>query len=290
MPKQTKILNKNKLAPKTAKADGRRTINKKIKLNKNYHLSGDRKIIYELSLHEEYKDNKQLLIKRAARRSGRDCYKSIGLSAPRSKTFVNKWYQRVHPGVVLNHGIGFFDTSYGHRNSGRTRAIGITQMYDLFICYFKTMNVFDYGIYTFAANIKHNYGLSGRTIVNYLKLFCNIYKKLKQPHALTAANKRRRLAHCKFWQKMGHNYFREVAATVDETMVYTETIPEQIKSYMPNNNIQCYDDFEEEAFMARFPHNNKREIPEPRVPINPVDMIHEWTMPPLPFELVCVYI
>ena len=285
MPKQKKIINKKILARKP-KPDTRRTINKKIKLNNNYHLSGDRKIIYELSWTEEYRNNKQSLIKRAQTRTGKYNYKYLGLTTHRSPTFVNKWYQRVRPDVVMQQGMGFFDKSYGHKNSGRTRAIGICQMYDLFICYFKTINVFDYGIYTFAANIKHHYGLSSQTIVNYLKLFCKIYKKLKQPHALTAANKRRRLAHCRFWHRMGQDYYRAVAATIDETMVYTETIPSQIKSYMPNNNITCYDDFVEEAQFARFPDNNSRDIAEPAVPANPVEMIHQWTMPPLPFELV----
>ena len=297
MPKQInktnkKILNKNTKKRRRAKGsknknNNNNNNNNNTKLKNNFILSLDRKRIYELSFTAEYINNKNLLIKHASRTNGFINYKSIGLSKARSRKFITKWYKIEPEEVVYGGGIGFFDDTHGHNRSGRTRALSVEQMWDLFIIYFKTMESFKYGIYTFGENIKLNYNLSRRTIVRYLKVFCKVYKKLKQPHALTPENKKRRNNNCKFWRGLGFEYYKHVCATIDETVVYTEHIPVKLTGFTPKDNINNFDDFVAQAEGARFPRVNKNEYDKPKVPSNPVEEINTWTMPPLPFRNVC---
>ena len=267
---------------------------KKIKLNKNklknnYKLSGDRKIIYDLSQTDTYKNNKSLLIKHANRRSLGNTigFERLGLSKRRSPRFVNRWYNCTNTDELDSKGIGFFDKTK-HTNSGRKRLLSSEQMWDLFLLYYNTMQTMDTGIYTFAKIIKKKYNyLSNNTIVRYIKIFTQKYKKLKQPKKLPERTKKQRLAHCKFWDSLGIKYLKQELASIDETTVYTNDIPCILTGYTPRADINSYEEFCNVARNNKFRENNNNNINTPEMVDNPTLDIHNWTMPPIPFERVC---
>ena len=283
--KNKKNIKNKKRAAAAAQAGAR-------KLKCNFDLSGDRLIIHKLSKQPNYINNRSLLITHAGRRANMrapNCA-SLGLSRRRCAKFVRSWASRGDD--VEAQGIGYFDGT-NHNNSGRKRKLSINQMWDLFLHYFNTTNIYEsYGIYKYAAMIKNNYNLSVNTIVTYLKIFMKAYKKLKQPHKLTPLNKQTRINNCNFWINKGKNYYLAEYTTIDETTVYTNTIPYNDIAYTPIDNLNAINDFNELATQARFrsrPLQSHADVAPPAV-TNPTDLINNWDCPPIPFETVCYFI
>ena len=281
-------INKQKATANNTSAGLQKVIKKKNKLKNNYKLSGDRKIIYDLSQKNKYKNNISLLIIHANRKNktNKVCFNTLGLSKPRCAAFVRRWFNCTTAENLDTTGIGYFDNTQ-HNNSGRKRLLSADQMWELFLLYYKTMQTMDTGIYTFAKIIKKKYNyLSENTIVRYIKIFTKKYKKLKQPKELPARTKQQRLAHCLFWDNLGINYLKRDMASIDETTVYTNDIPCILTGYKPRPDIKTYEEFITIAKNNKFRENNNNNIDTPDVLDNPTHDIHNWTMPPIPFERV----
>ena len=264
----------------------------KNKLKNNYKLSGDRKIIYDLSQTNKYKNNQSLLIIHASRKNktNKTCFNDLGLSTARGPKFVRRWFNCTTQENLETTGIGYFDKTAHTGNSGRKRLLSRDQMWELFILYYKTMKSMDTGIYTFAKIIKKKYNyLSQNTIVRYIKIFTTKYRKLKQPKQLPERTKQQRLAHCTFWDGLGIRYSKREMASIDETTVYTNDIPCILTGYKPRADINTYEEFIKVAKTNNFRENNNNNINIPDMIDNPTHDIHNWAMPPIPFERVSIY-
>ena len=266
----------------------RSAANQAIINGKQYDLSCDRKIIYDLSLSNKYKNNKGLLIKHASRTTGRANFCTLGLSQPRKKKFVNKWFNVESKEKIQEKGISFWEQTDRKGKVGRKRIFSVDQMWKLFIHYFTTIAGVDMGMWRYARSVCVALKISRDTVVRYLKLFTIAYKRKVQPHELTDKNKERRLSHCKYWDKLGEDYYYCELATCDETTVYTNDILTPIYGRMPLLDLTNYKDFEDFAKRFHFlPNNNNDENNNINVNNNPTINISSWTVPPVPLRLVC---